>query len=74
MTDQAKRLRVEVDIPITRRRRIHSVFDALGKQLFHCQTVSDLLGWLAENDYQHLLVIDADAEYHVDLVRAPRST
>lgn len=57
------RVRVEVDIPLTRRRAVHIVYDAAGETIFTCQKVGDLFSWLHENEHHKIHLLDGATTY-----------
>ena len=54
---------VDVDVPITRRRRLHTVYALDGTALFSVATIGDLLSWLSDNDHSTVKVVDGSNEF-----------
>ena len=69
--DAPQRVRVEVDLPITRRRRVHEIVNCDGEVLSHHQTVGGLFSWLHEHDHHEIVIVDGDANYLVNFSVPP---
>lgn len=61
---------VEIDIPVTRRLKIHAVVDGAGEQVFHSRRISEVFTYLVDNGISEFTMLDEDAEFRVTL-RAP---
>ncbi len=62
---------VQIDIPITRRLKLHAVTDARGVQVYHTKKLSDLFVWLLDQELGEFALLTADASFHLALNRAP---
>ncbi len=60
-------LTVEIDIPITRRLKLHAVLDRNGDQIYHSRRLSDLFSWLLDNDIGEFTMLDGTLKYAVSL-------
>ncbi len=60
-------LTVEIDIPITRRLKLHAVADRDGEQIFHSRRLSDVFSWLLDNDIGEFTMLDGTLKYAVSL-------
>ncbi len=58
---------VEIDIPVTRRTKIHAVVDGDGVERFHARRISDVLEFLLEHDCKRFVLLDEDVEFQVSL-------
>ncbi len=63
---------VEVDIPITRRLKLHAVVDGDDTQVFHSRRLSEVFAWLLEHEVGEFRLVDRDADFRVTL-RPPLS-
>ncbi len=66
-TEPATPLTVEIDIPITRRLKLHAVLDRDGEQIFHSRRLSDVFTWLLDNDIGEFTMLDGNLKYAVSL-------
>ncbi len=64
-------LTVEIDIPVTRRLKLHAVTDVTGTQIFHSRRLSELFSFLADHEVGEFTLVDGDAEFRVSLTRPP---
>ena len=71
MEGKKLRLVVEVDIPVTRRRRIHQAGYPREPALYHSQTIGDLLRWLVDNEHHEIVIVDGEHEYLISLSVPP---
>ncbi len=60
-------LTVEIDIPITRRLKMHAVLDRDGVQIFHTRRLGDLFIWLLDNDTHEFTMLSAGDEFRITL-------
>ena len=67
MTQTKPEITVEVDLYVTRRRRVHQVRDGAAEAIFYAQGVGDLLRWLHENDHHNFMVIDGTSRFQIAL-------
>jgi len=58
---------VEVDIPITRRMKLHAVVKADGEQIYHSKRLSQVFQWMLDNEHTDFTMIDEDSEFRVSL-------
>ncbi len=63
---------VEIDIPITRRLKLHAVVDRDETQVFHTRRLSEVFAFLLEHEVGEFLLVDHDASFRVTL-RPPLS-
>ncbi len=63
---------VEIDIPITRRQKLHAVVNGRGVQVFHSRRFSEVLTYLLNHHVRTFKLIDFDAEFRLNL-RPPLS-
>ncbi len=63
---------VEIDIPITRRMKLHAVVDGDDTQIFHSRRVSEVFTFLLEHEVGEFRLVDRDASFRVTL-RPPLS-
>ncbi len=68
---QHLRVRVEVDLPITRRRRVHEIVSPDGTVLSYHQYIGGLFSWLHENDHHEFVIVDGNANYLVSFTVPP---
>ena len=61
--------KVELDLYIARRRRLHEVRNPAGEAVFHAQHVMNVLEWLADNNIGTALFTDGDTEFTVSFAR-----
>lgn len=66
-TDPHTPLTVEIDIPITRRLKMHAVIDRDGEQIFHSRRLSEVFVWLLINEVGEFTMLDGDVEIAVSL-------
>ncbi len=68
---------VEVDIPITRRLKLHAVVDGGDTQVFHSRRLSEVFSFLLEHEVGEFRLVDRDASFRVTLrpplLQNPRS-
>ncbi len=62
-------IRLELDIPITRRQKLHAVVDRRGDQIFHSRRLSEVLTFLQEHEVGQFLLVDDDVAFRVRLLR-----
>lgn len=67
MSDLVGPLTVEIDIPITRRLKLHAVVDGNGQQIFHSRRITQVFTWLLENGIPEFTMLDEDTEFQVHL-------
>ncbi len=60
---------VEIDIPVTRRTKIHAVYDGNGDQVFHSRRISQVFDYLLEHSVQAFELLDDDVGYLIGLSR-----
>lgn len=60
---------VEIDVPVTRRIKIHAVVDGDGDQVFHSKRISQVFAYLLDNDVHAFTILDEDDEFSVILAR-----
>jgi hypothetical protein len=58
---------LEVDVPITRRLKLHAVVNGAGEQVFHSRRISEVFGFLAEHGLNEFTMLDEDAEFRVHI-------
>ncbi len=58
---------VEIDIPITRRMKLHAVVDGEDTQVFHSKRLSEVFAWLLEHEVGEFRLADRDASFRVTL-------
>ncbi len=63
---------VEIDIPITRRMKLHAVVDGDDTQVFHSRRLSEVFAFLLEHEIGEFRLVDRDADFRVTL-RPPLS-
>lgn len=63
--------KVDTDIYIARRKRLHTVYDPAGELVFTGPHILDVLAWLADNDVRSAIFQDADDCFVVRFTRAP---
>lgn len=71
MNDQPLRLVVEVDLPVTRRRKIHQVGFPGQAPIHHEKDIGPLLAWLHENDHHEFVVVDGDNQFLISMSVPP---
>lgn len=71
-TEPLQPITVEIDIPITRRLKMHAVVDGNGVQIFHSKRISEVFTWILDNEITDFTMLDGHAEFRVYL-RAPLS-
>ena len=71
MADSKPTWRVEFDVYIARRRRVHQVQDASGAVVARFQHVEDVFDHLHINDVTQFLLVTREAAYMVDLEKRP---
>jgi len=74
MTNEPPSLTIAFDVPVTRRRSIHQVYKGTDTAVFACETMSDLLAWMAENEHHHAIVVDDHIRYMLIFTRLPPLT
>lgn len=62
-----KPITLEIDVPITRRLKLHAVVNGHGVQIFHSRRISDAFAFLLEHDVGEFKMVDDDAEFRVSL-------
>lgn len=62
---------VEIDIPVTRRTKIHSVIDGDGVEVFHARKISDVFDHLIAHEVSNFTILDDDASYCLVLTASP---
>ncbi len=60
---------VEIDLPVTRRTKIHEVSDGDGEPIFHSRRISQVFSYLLDNDVQTFELLDEDDVFVVNLSR-----
>lgn len=63
---------LEVDVPITRRLKLHAVVNGTGVQVFHSRRISEAFAFLLEHEVGEFTMVDEDAAFRV-LLKAPLS-
>ncbi len=63
---------VEIDIPITRRMKLHAVVDGDDTQIFHSRRLSEVFAFLLEHEIGQFRLVDRDADFRIYL-RPPLS-
>ncbi len=66
-TEPRTPLTVDIDIPITRRLKLHAVTDRDGDQIFHSRRLSDVFSWLLDHDIGEFTMLDGNLKYAVSL-------
>jgi len=67
MNDKTLVVTVEVDLRVTRRRKIHQVAYPGEDPIHHEQDVGPLLEWLWENDHHEFVVVDGSKQYLISM-------
>ncbi len=60
---------VEIDIPVTRRTKIHAVCDGDGDQIFHSRRITQVFKYLVENGVEDFELLDEDDCFMIKLSR-----
>ena len=71
MESKGDKITVEVDLQITRRRRVHEVANGYGVTLSHHQTIADLLQWLHANGHDKFKITAGDETYLIQMTVPP---
>jgi len=66
-------VRVDLDIPVTRRQRVHEVLDGKGVVVFYAREISAVFDWLAENEVAVAHFVDDELAFliKIEKVRSP---
>ncbi len=62
---------VEIDIPVTRRTKIHAVVNGNGEQIYHSRRLSDVFDFLVEHEVVDLVLLDDDVSFLLTLRKQP---
>ncbi len=60
---------VEIDIPVTRRTKIHAVCDGDGEQIFHSRKISQVFNYLVDHGVEVFELLDEDDSFMIKLSR-----
>ena len=66
-TELVPPIAVELDLPVTRRIKVHAVVDGNGDQVFHAKRISEVFAYLLEHQICDLVLLDDDAEFRITL-------
>lgn len=67
MKQRALLLTVEVDLPVTRRRKIHQAGYPGKDPIHHEKDIGPLLKWLYENEFHEFVFVDGDDQYLISM-------
>lgn len=59
---------LEIDIPITRRLKLHAVVIGDGEQVFHSRRLSEVFQFLLEHEVVEFLMMDGHAEFRIRIL------
>lgn len=62
-------LRVDLDLPVTRRNRVHEVRDAQDVPVFYAREISAVFAWLCDNEVNQVTVHDVDLDFIITVHR-----
>lgn len=62
---------VEIDIPVTRRTKIHAVVNGDGVQVYHSRRLSDVLEYLIDREVVAFEILDEDVAFQLTLRKPP---
>ncbi len=65
---------VQIDIPVTRRTKIHAVTNGKGVQVYHSRSFFDVLDFLIEHDVGTIEILDDARSFVIKLSRPLAST
>lgn len=65
---------VEIDIPVTRRTKVHSIIDGDGVEVFHARKISDVFDHLLEHDVHNFTILDDFSSYRLVLTASASPT
>jgi len=68
-TEFAEPLTLVLDIPVTRRLKLHAIVDANSEPVFHSKRVSDAFTWFLDNEIGSFGMVDDHVTFHVSLQR-----
>ena len=60
---------LEIDVPITRRLKLHAVVNGHGAQVFHSKRISEVFAFLLEHEIGEFKMVDEDHQFTVSLKR-----
>jgi len=60
---------LEIDVPITRRLKLHAVVNGLGVQVFHSKRISEVFAFMLDHEVGEFRMVDEDHEFRVSLKR-----
>jgi len=73
MVDLVLPVAVELDVPVTRRLRVHAVFNGDGVQIHHERDIANVFDWLCEMDVSSATFRDHEYSFHVNFQRLPEA-
>jgi len=67
----AGRWTIEIDLQLTRRRRVHEIQDSTGQVLAHVQELGDLIEFLLEHNQNTVWLLDGAERFELTVKRSP---